>query len=184
MYCTCICAQDDAFNDYLKGKHKIEKRSMITLTSWGGLNLTSGLIGMNLSSGESHYFHQMNLAWGAINMGIGISGLLIKRKEPENLKGIIDQDHRLEKILYINTGLDIAYMTAGLLLKAQAQNDMENYHRFKGFGNSLLIQGGFLFAFDIAQIIIHSRYRKGNESKLWKKLSFSDHGLGFKYTFL
>jgi hypothetical protein len=181
-YSVSVVAQKDTFNDYLVGKHKIEKRSMLTLTSWGGLNLTSGIIGMYSSNGESSYFHQMNAAWGAINMSIGISALLIKAQEPRDLKGIVEQDHRLEKILYINTGLDVAYVTAGLLFRAQAQNDNGNYQRFMGFGNSLLIQGGFLFAFDLAQIIINSRYRKANASSLWKNLSLSNQGIGLKYT--
>jgi hypothetical protein len=184
LHFSSINAQDNTTNDYLMGKHKIEKRSMITLTAWGGSNLTSGLIGMFSSTGESLYFHQMNVAWGTINMGIGLSALLSKRKNPKDLKGIVEQDHRLEKVLYLNTGLDFAYMTAGLLLRAQAQSSNSNYHRFIGFGNSLLIQGGFLFAFDLAQIIINSRYRKAHESLLWKNLSFSDHGIGLKYTFI
>ena len=71
-------------DDFLQKEHQIEKRSMTALISWGGLNLATGIPGMLTTTGESKYFHQMNGAWGAINAGIGLSALLIKKKTPEN----------------------------------------------------------------------------------------------------
>ena len=52
----------------------------------------------------------------------------------------------LEKILLINTGLDIFYLTAGLFLVAgRGRNNRQR----AGFGWGIAIQGAFLFLFDL-----------------------------------
>ncbi|GIR58284.1 MAG: hypothetical protein CM15mP65_08650 [Crocinitomicaceae bacterium] len=46
-------------------------------------------------------------------------------------------------------GLDVCYMLAGLLYENRAGRCLlENQARNIGFGNSLILQGGFLFIFD------------------------------------
>ena len=46
-------------------------------------------------------------------------------------------------------GLDVCYMLAGAILKNRAgKMSSENQARNIGFGNSLILQGGFLFVFD------------------------------------
>lgn len=183
LFSLISIGQEAALDSYLRKEYRLERNAMIALTSWGGTNLSSGLIGWGISNGESKYFHQMNAAWGAINAGIGISALLINKDQPETVSEALNRSHRTEKILYLNTGLDVAYVTAGFLFKARSKNNPKNVDRFRGFGNSLLLQGGFLLLFDITQIIIHSRHRKANQQKLWSNLSLSDSGLGLKYKF-
>lgn len=175
-------SHSQTLDDYLDKEQKIKRNSMITLISWGGVNLMSGIIGWRISKGESHYFHQMNASWGLINAGIGTTALLIQKDQPTTLKKALNKSHRTEKILYLNTGLDVAYLTAGFALKSVAKNNPENVDRFRGFGNSLLLQGGFLLLFDITQLIIHNRHRKLNEQDLWNNLSLSDTGVGVIYT--
>ena len=46
-------------------------------------------------------------------------------------------------------GLDVCYMLAGAILKNRAgRMCSDNQARNIGFGNSLILQGGFLFVFD------------------------------------
>ena len=46
-------------------------------------------------------------------------------------------------------GLDVCYMLAGTILKNRAgKMTSENQARNIGFGNSLMLQGSFLFVFD------------------------------------
>ncbi len=174
--------QTNPLDAYLEKEAKLEKRSMIALTAWGGLNLVSGAIGWRTSTGESSYFHQMNASWGIINAGIGTAAFLIHGKKPSSIQTALEFSHKTEKILYLNTGLDVAYVTAGFLFKSASKNNPENAMRFQGFGNSLLMQGGFLLLFDITQLILHTRHRKLNKESLWNNLSMSDSGLGLKYT--
>lgn len=178
---SVICRSQE-LDEYLIKEHQIEKNSMIALTSWGGANLISGIAGWSTSEGESSYFHQMNASWGLINAGIGTAALLIQRERPNTLKKALNKSHTTEKVLYLNTGLDAAYITVGFALRSEANNNPENYHRFRGFGNSLLLQGGFLLLFDITQLILHNRHRSLSEDSLWKNLSLSETGFGIKYT--
>jgi hypothetical protein len=50
----------------------------------------------------------------------------------------------LRNVLLINSGLDLAYITAGIVL-ATRQKPL-----LKGFGAAVLIQGVFLLLFDLA----------------------------------
>jgi hypothetical protein len=53
----------------------------------------------------------------------------------------------------------------------------------KGFGNSLMLQGGFLFAFDIVQYLLHRRQGKAIEN--WMDgvtIQSNSHGIGVAWT--
>ena len=93
------------------------------------------------------------------------------------------QQHTIEKVLLLNVGLDVAYVTSGFLLKEMSKNNPDNYHRYRGFGNSLLLQGGFLFVFDIIQFVVHQQHRKKGAQNLSSGLSLSKQGIGLCYNF-
>lgn len=168
---------------YLEKKTQIEKRSMATLAGWAGVNIISGSIGWATTKDESKYFNQMNVAWNVVNLGISLPSLL--RKHPKDLSNdeILRQQHTIEKILMLNIGLDVAYVTSGFLLKEMSKNNPGNYHRYRGFGNSLLLQGGFLFVFDIIQFVVHQQHRKKGAQSLSSGLSLSKNGIGLCYNF-
>ena len=46
-------------------------------------------------------------------------------------------------------GLDVAYIVSGILLNRAGQNASSEKNLKIGYGNSLVLQGGFLLAFDI-----------------------------------
>lgn len=180
---TTICFSQEIEKSFLERKTQIEKRSMATLTGWAGLNIISGSIGWATTNDESKYFNQMNVAWNVVNLGIALPSLL--RKHPKDLSSgeIMRQQHTIEKVLLLNVGLDVAYVTSGFLLKEMSKNNPDNYHRYRGFGNSLLLQGGFLFAFDIIQFVIHQQHRKKGGQNLSSGLSLSKQGVGLCYNF-
>lgn len=173
----------EAEMSFLEKKTQIEKRSMATLAGWAGLNIVSGSIGWATTENESKYFNQMNVAWNIVNLGISLPSLL--RKHPKNLSNaeIMRQQHTIEKVLLLNVGLDVAYVTSGFLLKEMSKNNPDNYHRYRGFGNSLLLQGGFLFVFDIIQFVVHQQHRKKGAQNLSSGLSLSKQGIGLCYNF-
>jgi hypothetical protein len=77
----------------------------------------------------------------------------------------------LEKVFFINTGLDVAYMAAAAFLwqRGEATND----RRFVGFGQALLLQGGFLFAFDLTMALLNVNL----SNKLFDSLTFTPVGV-------
>ena len=161
------------------------KLSMISLNSWAVANIGYGSIATFNSTGEAKYFHQMNAIWNVVNLGIGIPGIIgaYKKQQPKNLLEINEYQHKLEKIYFINAGLDVAYMAAGGALRlAGANKNTDTRHRLKGYGSSLLMQGGYLLIHDIAMIILYKTNGK-LLSKSWDKVSISTYGLNLKVQF-
>jgi hypothetical protein len=163
---------------------KTDKNLMIGLGSWATANfLVSGVGWATVSEGEAHYFHQMNVLWNTVNIGLAIPGYFKAKKSNPNLnfdKSILTQ-HKTEKIFLINTGLDIAYISAGLLLRSNAKINLSKRDQFNGFGNSLLMQGGFLFLFDLTAYLIHNQHAKKSLNKMMNTIELSSSGLGIKW---
>jgi len=131
---------------------------MKVLGAWAALNIAGGAIGMARSSGEQKAFNQMNLGWGLVNLGLAASGwYTASQSDPTsfNLYQTTLEHHRLQKILLINTGLDLAYVAGGFWMMEKSKTALQHQARWKGFGRSLVIQGAFLFAFDLGATIYH-----------------------------
>jgi hypothetical protein len=73
--------------------------------------------------------------------------------------------------------LDVVYISSGFLLRNSAQSNLSQKDRFNGFGNGLILQGGFLFIFDLTAYAIH----KYHANKFLNNLEISPNGLGFTW---
>ena len=147
----------DSLAQFHRSRMAINEAAMITLGSWAVGNIMVGAYGNFNNSGESKYFHQFNALWNTVNLGIAAFGYLdAVGSDPASMTGLeIIQDHQsLQSFLLLNTGLDIAYIATGLYLKERSKNS-SNAERLRGYGNSLLLQGGFLLLFDVALYFIH-----------------------------
>ena len=157
---------------------------MIGLGTWATTNfIASGIGWATVPTGEAHYFHQMNVLWNTVNIGLAIPGYLKARKANSSLSfsETIRMQHQTEKIFLINSGLDIGYMAGGLLLRSSAKTNISKQHQFNGYGNSLLLQGGFLFLFDLTAYIIHNNHSKKSLDKLLNSVQFGSTGIGFQW---
>jgi len=161
-----------------------DKRLMLGLGSWAGANfLVSGVGWATVPKGEAHYFHQMNVLWNTVNIGLAIPGYFNAKKSNPNLtfdNSILIQ-HKTEKIFLINTGLDVAYLSAGLLLRSNAKINLTKRDQFNGYGNSLLMQGGFLFLFDLTAYLLHNQNAKKSLNKMMNTFDISSSGLGIRW---
>jgi hypothetical protein len=161
-----------------------DKRLMLGLGSWAGANfLVSGVGWATVPKGEAHYFHQMNVLWNTVNIGLAIPGYFNAKKSNPNLtldNSILIQ-HKTEKIFLINTGLDVAYLSAGLLLRSNAKINLTKRDQFNGYGNSLLMQGGFLFLFDLTAYLLHNQHAKKSLNKMMNTFDISSSGLGIRW---
>ncbi len=148
-------------------RNQINQYAMITLGSWAVGNMAVN--GLLYRSGEKDrkYFYQMNIAWNAVNLAIAGFGLYgaLNPDSTLTLFESIKQQANIEKILLFNAGLDVGYIMTGFYLKEKAQSSLKHHDRFKGYGNSLVLQGGFLFLFDVTVHFIQA----GNH-ELMKKL--------------
>lgn len=134
-----------------------QSNALKILGSWSTLNLIVSPIYLNHiknrggASSSKEHFNKMNFNWNLVNGGICIVGTLksktLKNKSWNNIE-VTNSIIKLKKTLFINMGLDISYMLAGLTLKKVAPNNPLKNHQYTGYGNSLITQGGFLFVFD------------------------------------
>lgn len=91
----------------------------------------------------------MNTAWNAVNLAIAGFGYYNLRNQSADigLSKTIAEFHSFEKLLLFNAGLDVGYMAAGAYLwERGVRTDSD---RLIGYGKSMILQGGFLFTFDL-----------------------------------
>lgn len=164
---------------------KLVQNNMYVLGAWASANIIQGTISASNTQGSEKAFHQMNAYWNTVNFAIAGVGLLGIRKQLNKQYGLasnLKEQQKLEKILLLNSGLDLAYITAGLYLKERGSR--LNNPRNEGFGNSLIIQGAFLLVFDLIQYGQHRKNTKWLENKLdHLQMGVSANGFGLSYHF-
>jgi len=154
-------AAQDIISDSLKSFHQsrmnINENAMLILGGWAAGNILIGTYGNFKASGEAKYFHQFNAAWNIVNLGIAAFGYFnAVNSDPSSMTNleIIKDFNSLQNLLLLNAGLDVAYIATGFYLKERPKNS-SNSERLRGYGNSLLLQGGFLLLFDVSLFFIH-----------------------------
>jgi len=162
--------------------HKLESQTMWTLSSWASANIVLGTTAYALSQkSQDRYFHEMNVFWNTVNLGLGIAALAgqkKKRKEYLTFEEAIQRQKKVENIFLINTGLDVIYMGVGITMKVWGQDAQKD--RWQGYGDALLLQGGFLFVFDGISYFLH-RYQRLSQKKQSLNLGLGQSGIGFIY---
>jgi len=186
---TCVLAQQDSFNLLNFNTNRIEKqkKAMTILGTWAVANIAVGSLMASQKSGETKYFHQMNAGWNAVNLVIAGFGYYSASKlnlADLDIYASIEGNYQIQKILLFNAGLDVGYMLGGTYLIERSKNIDQNKkpERLKGWGKSLVLQGGFLLAFDATTYWILA---SGNEKlrPLLGNLHFDGSSLGWYLQF-
>ena len=163
-------------------RHTLDKRLMTGLGSWAGLNILSSGVAWAMSDNQSNKaFHQMNVFWNTVNLGLAIPGYIKAKKGKTKLSILetIEEQRKTESIFLINAGMDLAYISSGILLRNRQEQNMDKKNQFIGFGNSIILQGGFLLVFDWIAFAMHRKQAKQNLNPLLKKIEPSAQGIGF-----
>ena len=106
----------------------------------------------------------MNTFWGAVNAGVAYLGYRGAQKKSEaqlTIGETLQAQQKIEKILLINAGLDLAYIGAGVYLQNRGNN--RNNTKLKVYGSSVILQGIFLAIFDATMYSIQRK--NGNKLK-------------------
>lgn len=159
------------------------KKGMLVLSGWAAANLISGSIGWATAKGPDKYFFQMNTFWNVVNMGLGVAGYLSSvNADPSGMthSEILKGYNSMQNIFIFNAGLDIAYMAAGLYLMERSKNAIKNNDLLKGYGSSLILQGGFLFAFDLIMFLAQKSHA---DLHLYPLISGEMTGFGMRIGF-
>lgn len=149
-------SQDSLWKKRLDFQQKANRIGMVSLVTWSTANLAGGLYYRSKTTQTTKYFHEMNAMWNTVNLGIGVAGLIqqFNQKEvdyPEYLK----LQKKYERVFLINSGLDLIYIGVGSAMAFSSKSNA----RSTGYGQSLMLQGGYLLFFDGLMYFIHRKNR-------------------------
>lgn len=158
----CIFSVDalaqQSLGEFNEQRLQVNKVGMIVLGSWAIGNMgVNGALLSDPSSNEQGHFYRMNIFWNVVNLGLAIPGLrysIITDPSTLSLAETANEYHQMSKILLLNAGLDVAYITGGFLMKEMAKTREKKRDILNGYGRSLILQGGFLLAFDIVMFTV------------------------------
>lgn len=150
----------DSWLDYESGRLSINGYGMGVLILWASANILTGIIGWIFKRGTFRYFFQMNALWNVVNLGIGLAGYFDAATDLSSVTQgqIITTYHDMQNLYLLNAGLDIAYIAIALLLLERAKNIRKWRPLLRGYGYSLILQGSFLFIFDLIMFFIHKSH--------------------------
>lgn len=162
------------------------KTAMTILGTWAVGNIAVGAALQNREKGtEQQYFHRMNAYWNVVNLGLAAAGLyssVTGDAASFDAYQTVQEQHRIQKILLFNAGLDVGYVMTGFYLLERGKNATKNPERLRGFGKSLVLQGAFLFVFDWVVFAVHASHNDGLR-KFIGGLSFSGDAVGWSMIF-
>lgn len=172
--------------DFNQERLQVNRIGMIVLSSWAVGNMgVNGFALRNPSSNEQAHFYRMNIFWNVVNLGLAIPGLrysLITDPSTINLAETVGEYHQMGKILLMNAGLDVAYITGGFLMKEMAKSREKKQNILNGYGRSLILQGGFLLAFDV---VLYSVLQSKNQklADLLGHITVTSNSVGLVWNF-
>ena len=185
----CLCALTAiaqlTLPEFNQDRLQRQQRAMTVLGTWAIGNIAVGAALQGRREGDERYFHRMNAYWNVVNLGLaGISLYTVSQTDPGSfdLVSSVNEHHKIQKILLFNAGLDVGYMLGGAYLIERARRaSTEQPERLRGFGKSILLQGAFLFAFDVGAYL----YLSGADEDLREILPVgaTGDGLGLSLTF-
>jgi hypothetical protein len=156
-------AEAQTHTDFYLRTLDINRTGMYFLGGWAMANMVTGTYGSMRYTGEQKYFHQMNAAWNIVNAGIATYALfeiagtdisLLSQNE------IMRKHIRTENIFLFNAGLDVLYMAGGAWMIRAASKSEKHHDLLKGYGQAVILQGAFLFLFDLAKFGIQYGHRQ------------------------
>ena len=178
-------AQDNSLLTFNQERLKVNKTGMTILGSWALVNMGVGAVLVGNAEGAEKHFHQMNIGWNAINLGIAAFGYFQTRKsDPASfgLQATIDENYSMQKVILFNAGLDVGYIASGFFLIEKSKNVEENAELWEGFGKSIVLQGGFLFLFDLGfHAVLASKNKK--LKAIMANVGMTGNGIGLNMRF-
>ncbi|MCJ8165445.1 hypothetical protein MKJ04_11380 [Pontibacter sp. E15-1] len=142
-----------AFNQQQAASLKI---GMLILGGWAILNILTGSFKLTKATRSRKFYFQMNLYWNIVNLIIAAAALYsIFSKDPAaaSLLQSLKLHVWYKKILYLNVGLDVAYIVLGAYLQERSRNSAKT-EQLMGWGKAIVLQGFFLFLLDLVLVIL------------------------------
>ena len=184
LFSTKIFSQNLPFQNFNQERLDLNRKGMTILGSWAGANLITNGILLSNASGSDKAFYKMNIYWNVVNGALAGLSLLQKSKNQANMSPFqtLEEQNSTKKIFLFNTGLDVAYVVGGIYLLEKSKNTTSDQDMLKGYGQSVILQGGFLLLFDGIMYGVHrSHLKKGRV--IFENLTFTGNSLGLNIKF-
>lgn len=179
-------SQQEALSSFNQKRLQTSTRAMYILGGWAIGNIAIGGIRRSRTLGEKRYFHEMNVFWNLVNLGIAGAALYGNAKADPAAMGLwesLNEQQRLEKILWFNVALNGSYILGGAWLKERAKTSGKNPERLRGYGNSLILQGSFLFVYDLVHVFIQQAQSAEKIQTFLSHVQFTGNSLALRFIF-
>ncbi|MDX9903394.1 MAG: hypothetical protein RB288_04880 [Bacteroidales bacterium] len=168
------------------GSLKTNNTGMYILGSWAVANMAAGAYLWSTATGNTKYFGQMNLFWNVVNLSIAGFALYGNyTTDFSTMAGdeLLARHLKTENLLLINSALDIGYIGAGFLMRHLSDKSVNRGDLLRGYGNSVILQGGFLLVFDLVMYGIMRGQRVDFLRDMGMALTSDNFTVGFHLTF-
>lgn len=163
FFATSVCyAQAEGWHPLEKRRQRTTATGMYLLGGWATVNLVVNPLLATHAEGTKQYFYQTNTAWNMLNLGLaGISLWQISRTAGSpTWQAAYKEQYFSEQLFLVNSTLNVGFIAAGIYLSENSGTATYNAEYMRGAGRSLMVQGSFLLAFDVAMYFAHHRTRK------------------------
>lgn len=128
---------------------RFQRRLTSLLLGWAAASMGVGLALWRSDDPLRRGVGEQYAGWGAVNALIALIG----RRPPADANSLVETAARkrtLSRLLWLNTGLDVLYVLGGWrVLRGRGAADA----RWRGRGLGIMLQGGFLFCFDLLHAV-------------------------------
>lgn len=189
LMCNSTSYAQMSFNDTLK---QYDKERILTnlggvekLGYWAAANVGVGIAGWALAKNDDwKYFHQMNAAYGAVNLGIAYFGFRQARRQAASKfnasKAYTDYISN-KSLLKTAVVFDLGVAVGGAILLQQRSADKNIDNLYKGYGTALILQGLGSFVIDNLWLYAHQK-NSSKWGRIMYEMNLTGSGLGFSCT--
>jgi len=151
-------SEADELERFRRAHRRTQLAGMGVLTGWAVANIAGGITGALVVESDARFIHEMNALWNSVNLTLGIVGLVNNARRPPKARTLGEAarvNRRARRVYLINGAIDVGYMAAGALTAGLGRR--YGQRRVEGWGTAVVIQGAWLFVFDLAMVIAHER---------------------------
>ena len=127
------------------GLWRFQRRLTGLLLGWAAASIGTGLALQRGGDALRRGVGEQYVGWGVVNALIALIG----RRPPAAANMLVEvaaKKRTLSRLLWLNTGLDVLYVLGGWrLMRGRGATNA----RWRGRGLGIVLQGGFLFFFDL-----------------------------------
>ncbi|GAB3538785.1 hypothetical protein GCM10027443_34450 [Pontibacter brevis] len=149
-------AQSDSLQTFNQQQADTLKIGMLVLGGWAILNILVGGLKLTKATRSRKFYFQMNLYWNIVNLiiaGAALYSIISGDPATQSLLQSLKLHVLYKKILYLNVGLDIAYIVLGAYLKERSRSSPKT-EQLQGWGQAVVLQGLFLFLLDLVLVVL------------------------------